>query len=948
MPLVSVISEMERMAYGFKWASESEIKCLCPFHEDTSPSCNVNIELLMFKCHAATCGRQGDFVSFMSGYLKQPRAVILADLAKRYGFEVTKCIEASVVEQMHDQIWDARPLLNQLYKRGVTDKMIRRHRLGAKEGRISIPIKNESGSWVNIRYYLPGAPGAEKFKNTRSHSKLRLHPIEQLSYDEILICGGEIKAFVALEELNVHGVGCLSATAGEGAWDRDFTIKLKNKTRVWVCMDIDEGGRKAATKLLAQLYGACRWVGDIVLPLDPDAYPKGDINDYCATERQLLWPLLEACEQWKPKITSELTDDEPSEVDVVAACDSAHAGKRVKLRASVIAMTESPYVIPRTLIPRCERDQNCCALCRVFMEPEREAHTIPSESSAILEMTGEKKSAMREAMMNGIGVPRVCKTVEFDVVDHYTVEDARISPPLDIASRVVDGRPQMAVCVGGGLELNEAYEMTGRMWPHPKTQAAALLISKHDRLQDALTTYEPGEGLEIFQPAAWTPEALHDTLCHIYSDMAANVTRIFNRQDIHLTVDLTYHSSLLLDFDGQKNIKGWAETLIIGDSALGKSGVACGTDGSGGLMKHYGLGQRMDCKNASVAGLLGGCEEIMGKWFVMWGVIPNNDRGLVILDELKGTSIENLGKLTDMRSTGRAEMTKIVRRKTHARTRLCALSNARLDRLIASYSFGGIEAIKDLIGALEDVRRFDMALVVSGADVDITDPNKLAATRPYVEHRFTGDLCRSLVLWAWTRRADQVIFSQATCRSVIEAAVSLCGKFTEAIPLVDRGSMRLKLARLSAALAARTFSTDETRENIVVRNCHVQYVHDFLSRIYSTHTFGYLEYSEAIQLNETLVDVDLIKKRINDTPFPRDFCKQILRAPMVDMADLQDWTGWQRDNANDLLSFFVRKHAIRRAGRNYMKTPPFIELVKHMLENGCLIERPAHIKEEEF
>jgi len=369
----------------------------------------------------------------------------------------------------------------------------------------------------------------------------------------------------------------------------------------------------------------------------------------------------------------------------------------------------------------------------------------------------------------------------------------------------------------------------------------------------------------------------------------------------------------------------------MGDSAQGK------TETTVGMQRHYGLGEKVESKNASVAGLLGGLTQIAGRWFVTWGKVPLNDKRLVILEELKGASTETISKLTDMRSSGIAEIDKIEKRRTHARTRLIALSNPRSEVTIASYNYG-IEAIKELIGSPEDIRRFDFAMIVSATQIDASVINKLASHRPQVPHVHTSALCRRLVLWAWTR--DNVIFEDE--RQILDAATKLSNKYSDVVPLVDRGSMRLKLARLATALACRTFSTDDM-VNVVVRKCHVDYVVSYLERLYDDNSFGYKDFSDAYEATRRMVDPDAVRKAITVTPFPNDFIDAMLYTTRIELRDIQDWCGWERGEATELLSIFVRKHALIRQGRAYLKTPEFIALLKELA--GTLPDRPSHIPE---
>src|SRR5207249_477339 len=62
------------------------------------------------------------------------------------------------------------------------------------------------------------------------------------------------------------------------------------------------------------------------------------------------------------------------------------------------------------------------------------------------------------------------------------------------------------------------------------------------------------------------------------------------------------------------------------------------------------------------------------------------------------------------------------------------------------------------------------------------------------------------------------------------------------IPIVEPADQRLKLARLSVALACRLFSTPDGKE-VTVTIDHVEYVVAWLNQIYSNPYMAYHEYS---------------------------------------------------------------------------------------------------------
>lgn len=938
---VNVLAEFERIGQAYRWASDEEVKILCPFHDDHSPSCFVHLKKRVFKCQTSGCERHGDILTLLAAVLKTTRAVVYADLGTRYTFDTAKIIDMQVVERYHSQIWEAKPLLKELYARGVTDGLIRHRRLGENNGRITIPIPNINGHTVNIRLYLPGAPGTDKMRNTKGHGAVRLYPIEQLQYDEVMLCGGEIKAIVAAAQLNSHGIGAISATCGEANWTTALSAHFAGK-KIYVCFDVDDAGRLAAEQRCAHLSRIAAWVGDLVLPLDKDRYPKGDINDFVGLEHGELFPLLADVKEYVLPSRVPLSDDEPLDLELTQAINANVAGKRIRVKSIVSAMDTAPYVVPKDIIVDCDKSQKECALCAVFAARTNE-FTLHKESPAILEIVNASKNTQSDALKHGLGIPQGCKICTFVPKTYYNVEDARISPQLEITNRSSDRVMQPAICIGEGTELNESYTFTGRMYPHPATQQSTLLISSYEPCQDALSnyTFRDFSRLSVFQPDNWSIDGLQMRLDDIYSDLEANTTRIFGRRLLHLAVDLAYHSPLFLSFDG-RIVKGWAEVLVIGDSAQGKSETTLG------LMKHYGLGEKIECKNASVAGLLGGLQQMGSRWFVSWGLIPTHDKRLVILEELKGASTEVIAKLTDMRSSGVAEIPKIEKRRTHARTRLLALSNPRSDRSLSTYNFG-VEAVKELIGSLEDIRRFDFILCVSASEIEASLLNLLQRERPVIPHTFTSDLCRALILYGWTRRADQVSFEPGALSLCLEEATRLSEEFTDMVPIIDRGSARFKIARLAAALACRTFSHDESNpELLVVRRCHVEYIARLLRDVYGSSVFGYKDFTNAVKISQNITDPDVVKQQLAQAPFPKDLIRSILHTSTIDVQDVQDWCGWDKDQSQQMMSLFVRKHALRRDGRVYYKSPQFITMLKGMLERGEFTDRPDFIPEKEF
>lgn len=928
---INVLSELDRL--GVKWTSVSddEVRVCCPAHDDSTPSASLNVRDHVWKCYVPHCGAAGDFVSFVAYVVKQPRAVVLADLQKRYpGLSSVSTIPSQTVEKFHAAIKDAGPLLAELRSRGVTDEMVREARLGFHDGRITIPVFNRSGQCVNVRRYLPGAPGPQKMRNTTGHGAPALYRVETLrGAKRVLVCGGEMKALVAGHLLRDHGVVAVCSTGGEGHWDDTWSEAMEGM-EAYVLMDVDDAGLAAARRVAMSLYGKASLVKVLKLPLSRDKFPKGDINDWVGglgAGAEDLMALIDGTPEWVPPQKQAPERGEAKHLELSQAVSNARVGQAIETEAVVAATDQTPFLIPKDVDVECTRNQPGCNLCPIRLTKVDEHGwsrvTVEPGASAVLGMLGSSDRDQRDRLCEALGIPP-CRAVRFHPRTHHVAHDVRLTPPVSLTgSRVSDAWYPAVIISHEAPELNTPYRMRGAVWPHPKTQQATALVTDAELSEYSLQTFRCTEAelaeLTVFRSEP-SLEGVVAKMKTLHDDLSHNVTWIYGRPHLHAVVDLTYHSVLMFEFAGRQ-VNGWVNSLIIGDSSQGKSECAHR------IRDHYGVGDKVDCKNATVAGLLGGLEQMGNRWFVRWGAIPRSDGMLVVLEELKGAPVEVLSRLTEMRSSGVAEIPKIERRKTLARTRVVMISNPRSPRPMASFHFG-VEAVVELLGSLEDARRLDVAVSLGRDDVPESEVNRPRSQRRQVAHRATAELSRRLVLWTWTRRPEHVRFGADTTDAVHAAATGMCEKYSESVPLVDRGTMRHKLARLSAAVAARTFST-RNGVDLVVEPFHVEYTRDLLDAIYSAPSMGYDEYSAAQDLMSRVQDPEVVVKAIRSTRHPVDLASVLLRRDTISVEDIQAAGASDVDGARSLLSTLVRKGALLRVSRTeYAKNPEFIALLK--------------------
>jgi len=921
---VNIQEELD--AHGIEYTVSSEyVRVLCPFHEDTHPSLDVYFSTQRFVCRA--CNKKGEFIAFLAKKLNVQLHDIYRDLRDKYAVTDENYIPQDIVETYHQILVnrdDDNRLIKALAERQVSRDIIKEYRLGEYQGRITIPITNRSGYCVNIRRYLPGAK-AKKVINTKGYGKdLRLYPAKQLDFDTIVICGGEIKALAAANVLNSHGIGAVTATGGEGAWDHSLNQYFADK-KVYICLDIDAAGKAAAQILCTYLYAHVEWIGRVELPLDVKKFPKGDINDFLF-EGGDLHKLIQSCPQWELKLDSlnfkynEL--EEASEVALSDAYSATHIGKKIGVKALVSSVAETPYSVPKIIRIKCDRQQKMCPICPVFItcKEDEQVITIGKENPCLLAMlnvsTKEKTAQIKEA----IGIPATCKSATVEDEASYHVEECRISSELDISNRQDEKVMQPAYCISDAspkLEINEVYDFSGRLFPSPRTQESTLLLSTHRATKDALSLFEVEDynSLKVFQPEEWSIAGISRKLSDLYTDIENNVTHIYHRRTMHIAMDLFFHSPLFMTIDNGTK-KGWTDILVVGDSSCGK------TETADRLQEHYQVGYKLDCEGATKAGLLGGVHQVGNSWHTSWGIIPQNDKRAVILDELSKLNGDAFSGLRDMRSSGIADLNKIRHGRAFARTRLLSISNPASNYTVGSYNYG-VDMILELIKSLPDIRRFDFFVIVSK---DTVTEDQIYAKRKSVEHVFTSNLCRELILWSWT--SSNCVFENESL--LFSRTKKLYERYCDDIPIVDIGTTKLKVARLAAALAARTFSHVEGKpKEIFVRDCHVEFVIKLMDSEYASDVFGYLNYSTARRAARKLQDPERIENTFRNTiPFPKTLVKTFLRQNFIDIVLIQDVLAWDRKESAVLLSYLIRHNALEKAGKAYKKTPEFVDFLK--------------------
>lgn len=912
---------------GNDWATVE-----CPWHpdkHDNTEECHGGLHKVTGKFKCFSCDAPGDVISFLATTYSMPSQTIEAKADQILEIERDGYVDPSTIEYCHNELLAEDVMRKRmLAQHGITQESIIRWRLGyyPLHKRVTIPIKGHEGTYVNMRKYKYDAD-KNKVLGLKG-GRAVLWPLEALQHDTVYITEGEFKAIILWQ----NGFPGITGTAGAGTWKHEeWSDKFTGK-HVVLLLDIDEAGRKAAARMCHYLYSYAKSVKNVFMS-DVQGIPKGDVTDYFVKKQRNaanLNELVETTPAYQPaqvSVTNEVLEkNDPIPVKLAHSGQARYNHKIVATTAVVSAKDTAPYIIPKRCTVVCNRDKPYCVMCRVHSMKVPHTFEIPDHSPAVLELINTNIDGQDAVLKEASGIYSACKASAFKREESHNVEEIRLIPQIAVGHTTEEQVTRKAYYVGSeSISSNHTYKFEGRVCAEPRDGHATLVVYSKEAAQDDLDNFTATENLSIFCPKEWTKEAINDKLNELYADLEANVTNIYQRRDLHLFYDLIWHTCLHINFQGRQ-IKGWGDGLVIGDSGQGKS------ECSSRLSIHYKCGERVDTKRASVAGLVGGLQDTGKRWFITWGTIPLNDRRLVLLEEIKGIGPAELSKMTDMRSSGVAEITKIERAKTTARTRLIWISNPRSDSLISSYNYG-VDAVKELIGGLEDIRRFDMVMAVATDEVPTSVVNSKNHNK--VAHTHTSIACQQLVSWAWSRKENDIVVE---CEDELLAAATRMGEaYSSACPIVEPSDQRLKLLRLATGLACRTYSTDEEGEKVYVKNCHVQVVEEFLDRIYSSKALGYKEYS-ATQKGELKMDEpEAVIERIKHVPNAKETVKGLIEAATIRLEDVINLTEWPLEGASEFIGFLNRKGCLRRQIRGgYRKTSAFIALLKDLDRNGKL------------
>ena len=900
-----------------------------PFRSDSNPSLHINLDTGQFNDFGSdlrgdACGL---FIEMHEANYAGARKVVDEYLAGKTPSIAP--IGDDLVQEWHDELMSNIPIRAYLTKdRGIPIPIIKRYKIGWDGERYTIPIYNSFGICVNVRRYSNNAQGRMKMlPYKKGYGANKLYPIDVLyANDTVILQEGEWDTLLQISK----GFPALTQTAGAGSWNKQWTELFRDKT-VYICYDVDDAGKIGSRKVAKILSQVAKAVYIIDLPL-PGTKGDNDLSDYYmkhGMDKDEFQQLMDSAKKFESSPEDVGDSSIAQRLSLVEARKSEYKHRRVEFDVQVIGKDTAPYNVPKRGTYKCssvginERMCSACGICRAGGELELDLPIGPNS----LELIKSSKSVQTTFLKAVAGIPTNCRQYTFEESKSINIEEILIAPEIP-EFHAWDGESseylvQTAYFTDKTIESNRSYRMQGVMTPDPWQQHVTFVLDKAEPLQDTIASFKMTPDvysqLQIFQAENDDVAGKFADICKDFED---NITYIVGRSDLLIGIDLVYHSVIGFNFQGIPIQKGWLEFLCIGDTRTGKS------ETTEHMLRHYQLGEMSVAENTSYAGLVGGLQQIGDKrWFLTWGKLPLNDGRLFVIDEASGLSIDDISKMSGIRSSGIAEITKIQTERTTSRTRLIWLSNPRSGNPLSSYSHG-IQAVAELIGKAEDISRFDFVVSAAKDEVSIQEINSVVNSANKHPHVYTRDLCKQLILWAWSRKPEDVVFENDAVELILKYAIRMGKIYSSQIPLVEGANQRIKLAKIAVATAARLFSTDEKGIKVIVKACHVQFAYDYLTQIYSKPSLNYKGFSagEYLDAQAAIKNRTVVLSYLTANPSLGELCS---RQDYVWARTFEEQLNLDRAGAAELISQLSKWRMLRDTGsRGYRKTAGFINILR--------------------
>lgn len=908
---------------------------LCPFphkageleYYESNPSAQVNTDEGLFHCK--TCDRGYNEPSFM-------QAITGCRLSNAYklipAFRNTEDIIA----------WDAEPsvqhgnipLANQF---NISAEVQEELHLVSRTGADMITPVTMYGKILDVRTYIPN--GSPKVKSRLGATNGLIIPFDlwvDTPKDKwTILCAGEKDMAVARSK----GFNAITITGGEKMLP--ITPEYFRDRKIAICYDNDQPGRDGAIKVANYLKRYSSQV-KVVTAFHQGMENKEDITDYFNKYNHTKADLIEAIEitpLYEYTKTSAV-----SQVNLYQASLPQNINKILQASIQVTAVADSVYTMPTEILATKTRMSDDDKANSMYFNEVRSWAVDEDNIQDLLHLVDNnfKEKQIRENQLRLAGVPYTERNVRIKTHGRYTIYKATVTDLFETSSETNHMPMEYLAYSTQRLESGKKYNATFKITPHPyQGQQLIMVIWELKQALDTVSTFKVNdstiESLKKFKDytdANGVTASITDCVERVKGLLGYN-----GNNTLIETIDLAFHTPLEFNMGRFKKMRAYLDTLIVGESRMGKSSTA------DTLRNTYGLGTFVSLagNSATVPGLVGGSNKVGTGYQTKAGLIPQNHKGLMILEEFGKCKADVMSELTDIRSSNEVRITRVSGSLTlPAMVRMITLSNVKTlpskdIRSIASYPHG-IAVITELVGSAEDIARYDLLLVLGDKGTSFSDPY----WEPHTPHDKID--YQNRIRWVWSRTPDQIIISEEIGRYISEKANELNKDYDSHIKIFGTEAWK-KLARVAVAVAGYVVSTNDF-ESLLVEKDHVDYAVEYFKKIYDNSVFKLRQYVEHERKYSTTDDnsKELMQRIYTQAPAVVIHLEQEHKTSKAMLAAA---SGLNNDQVNRVINQLIQGMFVKLSSNDIIPTERF-RLTVPFIKRDTVIKKVGEVNGDNF
>lgn len=904
-----------------------EISVCCPFdhftasglkYKETHPSAHINTHEKLFHCKV--CG---------TGYSEAQFIRIIFGCSLMDARRLQRCFDTSETET----VWQQETSLSEEDKAlaisyGISEEVLAQLQVASAPGapgQLVFPLFMY-GHLVDVRTYCKDATPKVRGRIGSVSGTIMPFDLWQAAPVErpTLICAGEKDMAVARS----HGFNAITILGGEGCLPK-FLSSFEGRD-VIIVYDHDAAGIRGARRLAWVLHTVAAKVRVCTGFHEVCKEEKEDITDFFTKYGKTRRDLVQYLNATPEYIPNPEDGEAPAPVmDLVTASKANNIGKLVRANIQVVSVSEATYMTPAGIIA--EKYQ-LCRDPRMFdtmaLGEVRDWELDDDNIADILHLMDNNftEDQIDNNIRDLLHIPRKERYVRVKSLGKHTIFKGAVTDMFETNSANSQPMEFTAYSVDEKLESGKKYMATFRLVPHPyKGQQLIMVITKLVQANDSVTNFhvtpEIRQHLDVFRQMPGSAlERLHEM-----SERFKGVLGYNGNNVLISVIDLAYHTPLMFHFGTFRNVRGYLDTLVVGESRIGKSSTA------EAMRNMYGLGTftSLAGNSATVSGLIGGSNKTATGYQTRAGVIPQNHRGLLIFEEFGKAPANLIGELTDIRSSNEVRIARVSGTiSMPAMVRMITLSNVKHRdgnaRPIAGYP-NGIAVVTELVDSAEDVARYDLLVVLSDKGAHHIDPFWEPKTP------FTQEQYRARIRWVWSRTPEQIQITREVGLYLMEQANALNRDFECHLKIFGTEAWK-KLSRLSIAIAGMLVSTDDGYENLIVEKEHVDAAVQLFRGIYDNPTFKLREYVLHERQYSQLDDDGIAMIQDIYTRFPQ-LVQQLEKISRGSKHMLQAATGLGQEELNRALNRLSRGLFIKFDNFDIVPTERFRMACTHLNRN---------------